>query len=135
MEFKSHRNVLEQWAAHRERDENAGSGKGMREYWRTKNTQSIDGVPGLKFAHETEGELKSVGVPPYARVGGVGEDLSAAGKYSRSVGALADKLGLNVLAEKAVPLVPAVDTHYVLGLLSGAIAALAYVRFVAAHAA
>ncbi|KAL1702075.1 hypothetical protein EV121DRAFT_210797 [Schizophyllum commune] len=70
MEFKSHRNVLEQWAAHRERDENAGSGKGMREYWRTKNTQSIDGVPGLKFAHETEGELKSVGVPAYARVGG-----------------------------------------------------------------
>ncbi|KAL1684723.1 hypothetical protein GGG16DRAFT_129778 [Schizophyllum commune] len=67
MEFKSHRNVLEQWAAHRERDENAGSGKGMREYWRTKNTQSIDGVPGLKFAHATEGELKSVGVPPYAR--------------------------------------------------------------------
>ncbi|KAL1674333.1 hypothetical protein EV122DRAFT_293524 [Schizophyllum commune] len=79
MEFKSHRNVLEQWAAHRERDENAGSGKGMREYWRTKNTQSIDGVPGLKFAHETEGELKSVGIPAYARVGGVGEDLSAAG--------------------------------------------------------
>ncbi|KAL1727958.1 hypothetical protein EV714DRAFT_216207 [Schizophyllum commune] len=83
MEFKSHRNVLEQWAAHRERDENAGSGKGMREYWRTKNTQSIDGVPGLKFAHETEGELKSVGVPAYVRVGGVGEDLSAAGNDFR----------------------------------------------------
>ncbi|KAL1747204.1 hypothetical protein HDZ31DRAFT_32535 [Schizophyllum fasciatum] len=79
-EFKSHRNVLEDWAFRRERAENEGTGKGMRDYWLEKNTKSIDGVPGLQSAHETQGALVSVGVPPYSRKGGVGEELTVGGQ-------------------------------------------------------
>jgi len=61
-QFKAHRSTLLDSASRKEgKDQLSGPGEagGMKDYWRTKNKQSIDGLPGLTTAPGYEAPLQS----------------------------------------------------------------------------
>ena len=103
-----------------ERRENDGTGKGLRQYWREWNTNSLDGLPGLLSAYDTIGELKNVGVPDYG------------GQRDRNGGARSGK-GRDSRDEKQGPtsVSQLVDAQYLLGAMTGVLAVLACSRVVA----
>ena len=68
-EFKSHRNRLHQYASKLESVEQSyptdveeAPEGGIRKYWEKKNTQSIDGLPGLLTAPAAKGSFQNLGV-------------------------------------------------------------------------
>ncbi|KAI5886408.1 uncharacterized protein SCHCODRAFT_02769106 [Schizophyllum commune H4-8] len=120
-DFISHRSTLENELALFERRENDGTGKGLRQYWREWNTNSLDGLPGLLSAYDTIGELKNVGVPDY---GGKENRNGSARPGNRKV----EREG----GQGSVALSQMPGQNLLLGAMTGALAVLAYSRVVAA---